>query len=160
MSLSKAWEVGNRWTSTSLPSQAVLWFCGSVLGPSQWERHWGSGVKISTAGEPQVMWGVTEGAGVFLRKTGEKETEKRRLDLVVLFSCWKLGCGKVGTGLFCWITNDWTRGNGCQLCQERFILVVRRDFLMGRFVKHWNRMLRKVVKSPSLEPFENYVDMI
>ena len=87
--------------------------------------------------------------------------EKRRLrrDLRNAYKYLQGGGQEDGARLFPVVPSDRTRGNGHKLKQRKLQLNMRKNFTL-RVTEPWNRFLRAVVDSPSLEILKTHLDAV
>jgi len=58
------------------------------------------------------------------------------------------------------VPRDRTRGNRRKLKHGRFLVNVRKHLSAVRVTKHWHRLPREAVESPSLEVYKSCVDTV
>ncbi|KAK4827307.1 hypothetical protein QYF61_016557, partial [Mycteria americana] len=107
-------------------------------------------------GETELGKGLEHKAdGEQLRDLGLFSLEKRRLrgDLIALYNCLKGGGREVGS-----VSSP--KGDSLQSHHGRFRLGIRKNFFTERVVKHWNRLPREGIESPSLEVFKRCIDVV
>ena len=80
-----------------------------------------------------------------------------RGDLIALLQNLKGTCSKSRTALFSLVTG---RGEMASSCTRKFSLDIRKNFFTEGIVKHWNRLPREVLESPSLSVFKYRLDVV
>jgi len=78
----------------------------------------------------------------------------------MLINILRVGVKEDWARLFSVVPSGRTRGNGHKLKHRKFHLNTRKNFFTLRVTKHWNRLPRVVVYSPSLEIFKTRLDNV
>jgi len=150
--------------------QVILPLCPAVVRPHQesciqlWSSHHRKDMELLEWVQRRAME-IIRGLEHLscedrLRELGLSRLGKRRLqrDFIAAFQYMKRACKKAVKGLFTRASSDRAKGNGFELKEGRFRLVIRKKFFTMRVMRHWNRLLRKVMDAPSLQLFKARLD--
>lgn len=109
----------------------------------------------------RVFTGIWLGPPMCGGRRGEKKAGENNLrgNLIALCSCLKGGCGQLGLSIFSQATSTRIRGNGLKLSQDGLDWLLGKHFSLKRVIKHWDRLLKGTVESPSLEADRAFNDI-
>ena len=88
--------------------------------------------------------------------------EKRRLrgDLIALCNYLKGGCSQVGVGLFSQVTSDRRVKMASSCPRGGLSWILEKNVFTEGVARHWSRLPREVVESPSLEVFRRCINVV
>ena len=86
--------------------------------------------------------------------------EKAQGNLINVHKYPKEGCKKGRARLFSAVSSDRTGGNGHKPKHSRFCLIIRKNIFTVWVTKHWHRLPREAVQSPSLQIFKHHLDLL
>jgi len=133
--------------------------CSAALPPSAQERHGpvGEGPEEGHRNDQgdgtPLLWGKAERVGA-VQSVQEKAVGRPYRSLQYLNRV----CKRAGEGLFMRAFSDRIRGNGFKLKEGRFRLDKRKKSFTMREVRHWHRLPREAVATPSLKVFRARLD--
>ncbi|KAK4831182.1 hypothetical protein QYF61_015914 [Mycteria americana] len=130
----------------ALKSQCALQYCVQLWGP-QHKKDMDLLEQVQRRATKMIRETEHLSYEERLREFKLFNLEKRRLrgDLMQPFKRWRETFYQ---------SSDRRRGKGFKLKEGRFRLDIRKTFFTMRVVRHWNRLPREVVDSPSLEVFK------
>ena len=81
-----------------------------------------------------------------------------RGDLINVYKYLRCGRQRDKARFFSMVRGNKTRGSSHKPKHRKFCTNVHKNFFTVRVMKHWSRLPREVVESPSLEMFKTHLD--
>lgn len=76
------------------------------------------------------------------------------MSFLLCSTAWKEAVARLGVSLFSQVIRDRTRGNSLKLHQGKFRFNIKKMSSTKRLVKHWNKVPKAMVGSPSLKALQ------